>query len=124
MNAAHTPEYVQACVNACAGLPEGAIAGGWTALGLSRYAKGLEDEIKRLKGIGAASEPASTARQMASVDAKALRTVLQALVGPPHHMREIQMTRGVAALTGDDPIQTLIDDFNAYAAGTNKASES
>jgi hypothetical protein len=52
-------------------------------------------------------------RAMVSVDAKALRTVLQALVGQPHHIREIQMTRSIAALTGDDPIQTLIDDFNA-----------
>lgn len=51
-------------------------------------------------------------RQMVSVDAKALRTVLQALIGPPHLIREIQMTRGVAALTGDDPIGVLIEDFN------------
>jgi hypothetical protein len=55
-------------------------------------------------------------REMVSVDAKALRTVLMALIGPAHHIREIQMTRGVAALTGDDPIGVLIEDFNAAAA--------
>jgi hypothetical protein len=52
-------------------------------------------------------------REMVSVDAHALRTVLQALIGPPHYIRELQMTRGIGALTGDDPIQKLLDDFNA-----------
>lgn len=52
-------------------------------------------------------------RQMVNVDAAALRQVLEALTGPAHHIRELQMTRSVAALSGDDPIQTLIDDFNA-----------
>lgn len=51
-------------------------------------------------------------RQMVSVDAVALRTVLEALNGPSHLIREIQMTRSVAALTGYDPIGVLIDDFN------------
>lgn len=52
-------------------------------------------------------------RKMVSVDAEALRTVLQALIGPPHHIRELQMTRSIAALTGDDPIGLLVDDFKA-----------
>lgn len=51
-------------------------------------------------------------RQMVSVDAQALRTVLEALNGPAHYIRELQMTRSIAALTGDDPIGTLIEDFN------------
>jgi hypothetical protein len=58
-------------------------------------------------------------REMVSVDAKALRTVLQALTGPAHHIREIQMTRSIAALTGDDPIGVLIEDFNRAIAGVN-----
>lgn len=49
---------------------------------------------------------------MVTVDANALRQVLQALTGPAHLIREIQMTRSVAALTGDDPIGLLIDDYN------------
>jgi hypothetical protein len=56
-------------------------------------------------------------REMVSVDAKALRTVLQALTGPAHHIREIQMTRSIAALTGDDPIGVLIEDFNTAIDG-------
>lgn len=56
-------------------------------------------------------------RQMVSVDAQALRTILQALTGPAHYIREIQATRSIAALTGDDPIGTLIEDFNRAAAG-------
>lgn len=55
-------------------------------------------------------------RQMVSVDAAALRTVLQALTGPAHHIRELQATRSIAALTGDDPIGVLIDDYQAAIA--------
>lgn len=51
-------------------------------------------------------------RQMVSVDAQALRTILQALIGPPHHIRELQATRSIAELTGDDPIGVLVEDFN------------
>lgn len=54
-------------------------------------------------------------RAMVSVDANALRTVLQALTGPAHLIREIQMTRSIAALTGDDPIGLLVDDYNRDA---------
>lgn len=54
---------------------------------------------------------------MVSVDAKALRVVLQALIGPPHHIRELQMTRSVAAMTGEDQIQTLLDDYNTAVVG-------
>ena len=38
-------EHTVKCVNACAGLPEGALDGGWTAEGISAYAKKLEDAI-------------------------------------------------------------------------------
>lgn len=34
-----------ACVAACDGLPDHALYGGWTAGGLSKYAKSLEDEL-------------------------------------------------------------------------------
>jgi hypothetical protein len=60
-------------------------------------------------------------RQMVSVDAAALRTILQALNGPAHHIREIQMTRSIAALTGDDPIGVLVEDFNRAIAGVTVA---
>jgi len=38
-----------ACWNACDGLPQDALDGGWTALGLSQHAKQLEDENVALK---------------------------------------------------------------------------
>lgn len=33
---------IVACVNACAGLPQDALDGGWTSAGMSAYAKSLE----------------------------------------------------------------------------------
>jgi hypothetical protein len=63
-----------------------------------------------------------TDRAMVTVDANALRQVLQALTGPAHLIREIQMTRSIASLTGDDPIGRLVDDYNEDArrqAGTS-----
>jgi hypothetical protein len=33
------------CMKACEGLPDGALDGGWTAVGMSAYAKKLEDAI-------------------------------------------------------------------------------
>lgn len=41
--------HAERCLTACEGLPDGAIAGGWTAAGMSAYAKKLEDEIIELK---------------------------------------------------------------------------
>ncbi len=35
-------KHIVACVNACKGLPDGCLDGGWTALGASQYAKRLE----------------------------------------------------------------------------------
>ena len=35
-------KHIVACVNACEGLPEGCLDGGWTALGAGQYAKKLE----------------------------------------------------------------------------------
>ena len=39
---------IVACVNACAGLPNDALDGGWTAAGLSEYAKRLEQQRDEL----------------------------------------------------------------------------
>jgi hypothetical protein len=46
-----------------------------------------------------------------SVDADALRHVLQALIGPDHHIRELQACRRLP----DSPIDKLITEFNAQA---------
>lgn len=45
------------------------------------------------------------------IDMVALRTVLQALTGAPHEIRELQVTRSLPG----NPIDTLIDQFNAWA---------
>lgn len=41
------------------------------------------------------------------VEKKALATIVYALNGPPHYMLEITMTRSIAHITGDDPIDEL-----------------
>jgi len=52
-----------------------------------------------------------------SVDADALRQVLSALNGPGHHIRELQVIRGLPSLGGvsHDPIGTLVKQFNEFA---------
>jgi hypothetical protein len=47
MDAADARRIV-ACVNACDGLPQDALDGGWTALGLSKHAKALEKQRDQL----------------------------------------------------------------------------
>ena len=50
-----------------------------------------------------------------TVDADALRQVLQALVGPSHYIRELQAIRSL----GDSPIDKLIFQFNEQVAKAN-----
>lgn len=51
-----------------------------------------------------------------TVDADALRQVLQALNGPGHHIRELQAIRGL----GDSPIDKLVEDYNKAAEEFNR----
>lgn len=55
---------------------------------------------------------------MVSVNAAALREILIAVTGPAHHIRELQVTRGLPMV--DNPIDILINDYNA-AVEANKA---
>ena len=41
--------HAEKCVKACAGLPAGALDGGWTAAGMNAYAKSLEDLVAHLR---------------------------------------------------------------------------
>ena len=41
-------EYAEKCRKACEGLPDGAIDGGWTAAGMSAYARKLEDALNQI----------------------------------------------------------------------------
>jgi hypothetical protein len=53
-----------------------------------------------------------------TVNAEALGQLLQAIVGPPHLMRELQVTRG--PLVGkDNPINILVAEYNAAAEKFN-----
>jgi hypothetical protein len=50
-----------------------------------------------------------------SVNADALYQVLQALVGPAHHIRELQATRSLHKLGHTNAIETLLEDYEAAA---------
>ena len=57
-----------------------------------------------------------------TVSAAALRQVLNALNGPGHYIRELQVTRG--PLIGDDnPINILCDEYNAAVKAHNEAQK-
>jgi hypothetical protein len=51
-----------------------------------------------------------------TVDADALRQVLQALIGPSHHIRELQATRSLHKLGHPNPIDILIENYEAAIA--------
>lgn len=56
---------------------------------------------------------ANTTGPTVTVDGQALRQVLVALVGQPHHIRELQATRSLHKLGYPNPIDVLIEQFNA-----------
>lgn len=56
-----------------------------------------------------------------TVNADALYEVLQALVGPGHHIRELQATRSLHKLGHPNPIDTLIEDYEASRAAPTAA---
>lgn len=60
---------------------------------------------------------------LVTVDAKALRQVLQALIGPPHHVRELQATRTPESLFPENPINVLVDQYNSQMSGSAASSE-
>jgi hypothetical protein len=51
-----------------------------------------------------------------SVSADALYSVLQALNGPGHLIRELQFTRDAPPIMTGNPIDTLIRDYNEAVA--------
>lgn len=55
------------------------------------------------------------------VDAEALRQVLDALNGPGHYIRELQVTRNLPG--NNNPINTLVEQYNAFADEHNKTTE-
>ena len=69
-------------------------------------------DVDQMREAGWVREP-KKAEGKASVDADALRQVLQALIGPVHHIRELQVCRGLP----DSPIDKLMAEFNAQSGG-------
>jgi len=55
-----------------------------------------------------------------TVSAAALRDVLNALVGAPHLIRELQATRDKPPIMTGNPIDTLIAEFNAAVEAFGK----
>lgn len=53
-----------------------------------------------------------------TVDAAALRSVLQSLIGNPHEIRELQMMYSSKVIM-DDPINKLLFEFNEAVAADN-----
>ena len=55
-----------------------------------------------------------------TVDAKALRELLNALNGPAHFLGELQVTRSLHKLGHPNPIETLVEEFNAQVQAHNE----
>lgn len=58
-----------------------------------------------------------------TVNAAALKQVLQALIGPGHLIRELQCIHGMHEMLkkpGDDPVGTLLTEYNTWAQGENE----
>jgi hypothetical protein len=68
--------------------------------------------IFRAPSVGCSGNPPD----LISVDKRALRQLLEAVTGPGHHIRELQATRSLHALGYPNPIDTLIDSYNAAIA--------
>lgn len=58
-----------------------------------------------------------------TVNTEALRQVLQALNGPDHYIRELQATRDRPPIFTGNPIDTLINEFNAAVEAYGKPTE-
>lgn len=63
--------------------------------------------------------------KMISVDASALRQVLQALIGAPYEIRELQVIAKskAADLFDFNPIGTLVKQYNDWADEQNKEKD-
>lgn len=48
-----------------------------------------------------------------TVSAEPLRQILQALIGPDHHVRELQYTRNPPEVFPNNPINVLVKEYNA-----------
>lgn len=96
--------------------------GCWRGWQLAQGIKGDQEQISADSTANMFAQPASTQEAVATVTvaAEPLRQVLQALIGPGHLIRELQATRSLHALTKDNPIEILIEQFNDGVNGAKK----
>lgn len=57
------------------------------------------------------------------VDSAALRRLLTALVGQPHHIRELQATRDRPPVMIGNPIDVLIKEYDTQTVGATPVAE-
>ena len=90
-------EYTEKCVQACAGLPNDALYGGWTAVGISAYAKKLEDAIAIAYGYlwHVNNEPGTPNQYMHEKAAHEARIVLRDLMTHEQRGEAINRVRGL-----------------------------
>lgn len=60
--------------------------------------------------------------KLISVDVTALAQVLQALTGPGHLIRELQATRSLHKMGHPNPIETLLEQVDAWARADAKSA--
>lgn len=96
--------------------------GCWRGWQLAQGSKGVQEQISADSTANMCAQPSSAQESVATVTvaAEPLRQVLQALIGPGHMIRELQATRSLHALTNDNPIEILIQQFNAGGNGATK----
>lgn len=79
------------------------------------YGAGFIDGPGMCPNCDAALPPKDIEPGKIAVSVEPLRQVLHALISAPHLIRELQVTREPAALFKDNPINILVDEFNAAA---------
>lgn len=70
---------IVACVNACAELPQDALDGGWTALGMSRHARNVEKQRDELLAVLEGVEKRCAAHGFVGMDGQYLKDVRAAI---------------------------------------------
>ena len=97
--------------------------GCWRGWQLAHGIKGVQEQVSADGTANMCAQPSTTQESVPTVTvaAEPLRQVLQALIGPGHLIRELQATRSLHALTYDNPIELLIEQFNDSVNGTSKS---
>lgn len=103
---AEAEEFAEAIKKRCT-------SGQWTLVAFFPIGTDIQAlDKEQMRQAGWVRQP-KRAEGKALVDLDALSQVLQALAGPAHHIRELQVCRGLPG----SPIEKLIAEFNAQVGG-------